>query len=673
MAAIRPIALGKVFPVRNCITQSQAHGQWLRTSKTMKFQPRILLCCLALQAGLARCLAHDNKTVHPKITASAAQSSVGLQNFLSDACVDTDGLETDLLIAGSIYEDIPFTRGFNHFYDPTKHPAIGLTDGFDWWAYPSFRWATEDLTQFSSQSYPWRLVRAYELDALTNSSQVVRQNSLNLTMFCLGHVLHLNQDLTVPAHVRNDNHGLTLEHGVRETFIMWTEIYGRDHYADNPQWFTNQSHGGWSWWQNTAGFQKLEDFWNRDMLRTDGVDALKAEARGDVNLGLSEFCNGNFISEDATYKECGNSSKHTFSYPSLDGTTYSQMRVKELDNVLLSSLHPVYLNNGHLARRIYLKKEHDGIVVTNHCVMSYLGVALAAKGPTPRLSTLVPIQRVSVSLDDTNVLQEYHEKLIPKAIEYSAGILDYFFRGTFTFQVSGNESESDFTLKNTSGQDFSGGAFFLLQETDGLRTLLRQYPLADLVPNGILADGGSVNFTYAGAATEKYLCFYQGTIGWTNNEALDLVDAGISVAIPLPPPITVTANPLWTDSGRSVTSGQTLMVSASGTWYWREPADANGTNDNSVDVFLAGANHGSLIAYVGTYPPYDDSTGANRWGDETYFPQSAGNGYWFVGENATITTDRTGELWFLINDDAVSEETDDNSGFLEVTLLIKQP
>jgi hypothetical protein len=213
----------------------------------MRYKPCILLCCIALQAELPTCLAHENKTVHPRITASAAQSSVGLQNFLSVGCVDTDGLETDQLIAGSVYEDIPFTRGFNHFYDPTKHPAIGLTDGFDWGAYPSFRWATEDLTQFSSQSYPWRLVRTCELNALTNSSPEARLLSLKMSMSYLGHVLHLNQDLTVPAHVRNDNHGLTLEHGWWETWIMWTENYGRDHCADNPQWFANQSHGGWSW------------------------------------------------------------------------------------------------------------------------------------------------------------------------------------------------------------------------------------------------------------------------------------------------------------------------------------------------------------------------------------------------------------------------------------------
>lgn len=94
-----------------------------------------------------------------------------------------------------------------------------------------------------------------------------------------------------------------------------------------------------------------------------------------------------------------------------------------------------------------------------------------------------------------------------------------------------------------------------------------------------------------------------------------------------------------------------------------------GTNDDDYgDLFLAGANHDSLIAYVGTYPPYDDSTGANRFGDSSYFPQSAGNGYWLVGTNAQITTDRSGELWFLINDDAVSEGTNDNSGSLDVTV-----
>jgi len=222
----------------------------------MKLQLRVLLCGLALQAGLLFCFAHDNTTMHPKITASAAQSSSGLQDFLSGNYVSADeasrvtGWES-WLMTGSIYEDIPFWRGLNHFYDPTKHPAIGLTDGVNLGAYPSFRWATENLTQAGQQSFPWQIVRVYELNALTNSSQAARETSLAGMLFYLGHVIHLNQDLTVPAHVRNDNHGLNATDGPFATLVMWTENYGRDNYSkqDQAKAFPIQTyHQGWAWW-----------------------------------------------------------------------------------------------------------------------------------------------------------------------------------------------------------------------------------------------------------------------------------------------------------------------------------------------------------------------------------------------------------------------------------------
>ncbi len=315
MAVIRPIALGKVLPVRTYTIQPPALGLWLRISKFMKPILRILLCCLVLQAGLLFCLAHDNLTMHPLMSTNAARSSSGLFNFLAEGCgysldgtnlfyKDPDGASdkhTPLwwIRAGSDYEDRPSIRGGNHFYDPTKNPAIGLTDGVGG-GHPSFIWATVETNSLGLQhSFTWLKTRNLEFKALTNSCQSGRETNTAAMLFYLGHIMHLNQDLSVPAHVRNDNHGIDL---IRHR--MWTEPSGTEHWTNHQQWFTNNpSHSGWSWWQNTAGFQKLEDFWNRDMLRTNGVDALKAEARGDVHLGLSEFCNGNFFSEETRAME----------------------------------------------------------------------------------------------------------------------------------------------------------------------------------------------------------------------------------------------------------------------------------------------------------------------------------------------------------------------------------
>jgi hypothetical protein len=57
----------------------------------MKFQLRVLLCGLVLQAGLLVCHAHDNITIHPVVSDSAAQSSYGLQSFLFN-CFDSSDL-----------------------------------------------------------------------------------------------------------------------------------------------------------------------------------------------------------------------------------------------------------------------------------------------------------------------------------------------------------------------------------------------------------------------------------------------------------------------------------------------------------------------------------------------------------------------------------------------------
>ena len=432
------------------------------------------------------------------------------------------------IMAGSDYEDVPWYRGQNHFYDPTKKPAIGLTDGVTLpWVFPSFTWATVETNGvFFQHSYTWLKARNFELNALTNSCKSGRETNLAAMLFYLGHVMHLNQDLTVPAHVRNDNHGVNAADGPFAYFVMWTEIYGRKTYYANAiksseafaKAFPTQQHG-WSWWQNTAGFQKLEDFWNRDMLRTNGANALALEAKGDVTLGLSEFCNGNFISEHAIYNECKNSAKHTFSFPSLETST----RFPEIRKNPAAYVKTSYLSNGKPINRVTIPKVSDGITVSNHSVLNYLG----AKFPT------VPTKH-NFTIHDTNVLQEYHSILIPKAIEYSAGILDYFFRGTMDVGLNLDTNVGPYTVTNlnTSGQDFYGGAFYLFGEINGIRTLI----VSSNWSGYTLSNGGSMTMTFTDPPPPgtRFFSVYQGTIGMANGAALDPVETNIAIAVGRP-------------------------------------------------------------------------------------------------------------------------------------------
>src|SRR5204862_296062 len=101
------------------------------------------------------------------------------------------------------------------------------TDGPDGWAVDSFTWATAPN---GGAVYPgpwlnrygWPRAREYELNALTLQATADRNNNFALMFRSLGQVLHLNQDLSQPSHVRNDNHLL-------EDNVSFIEAYGLRH------------------------------------------------------------------------------------------------------------------------------------------------------------------------------------------------------------------------------------------------------------------------------------------------------------------------------------------------------------------------------------------------------------------------------------------------------------
>ncbi len=235
------------------------------------------------------CYSHDGP-VHKKITESAFGSSASLSCFLIDNLKSQflqanpylycSGTFTPLewLREGSYYEDeqlygaLTLTpRPLDHFYTvtPQRTPGqvIGLTDGsehptWDFWnglpsgIVNSYVWVTQNgvsgTLNVGPNIYQWSNARSNELASLTNSTQSARNENMALMLYSLGHVLHLNQDLTSPDHVRNDNHF--------DDAHRFIEIYGTQNYIRNPQWFNQQPHG-WAYWQS-QGFSKLLDFWD---------------------------------------------------------------------------------------------------------------------------------------------------------------------------------------------------------------------------------------------------------------------------------------------------------------------------------------------------------------------------------------------------------------------------
>ena len=186
---------------------------------------------------------------------------------------------------------------------------------------------------------------------------------------------------------------------------------------------------------------------------------------------------------------------------------------------------------GSQGKGFYLQKTNDGVFVTHHSRLTFWG----AKFPTLMLAR-------STTIRDDKVLNDYHDILIPKAVAYSAGLLDYYFRGTIDVGVSNNpDGTFDLQVTNTSSQSFSGGMFYLLEETNGIRNIIQSNTLDDI--GGTLPTNGTMHIPCPCVPQEtKGILVYRGNIGTT-----DPVDADIAIAVKtftLEPP--AVSNLTWT-------------------------------------------------------------------------------------------------------------------------------
>ena len=492
-------------------------------------------------------IAHE-AVVHQHITMSAeslvAANSQGYKYFLSTITItDASGRlilpfagdyrqidgENGWMTVGSmredaVYEDEGGVRPFNHFYNPLN--GLGISDvpriqgdmdqlygrsSFDWAAWYNesginVRWPL--VNQNTHNEWSWQNVRQHEWEGLTNSSPLVRNAYLAQMFRGIGNIVHLLQDTSQPQHVRNEQH-LDKILLFPSPYHSAIEEYGAAHWQE-----LNYSATILDW--RTVGFTQMRDFWDRDFY-TGNAQALNEDASGapEKKLGLAEFSNGNFIGTTASYAEYSTpGNKHYFPFPSLESSTDYRNRAH-----LAANLRTSYLKDGTPIQRIAISKIHDGITINNHSMLNYLGTKFPRYGGA--------VAQVFSTIDDPLVLQEYHENLIPKAVEYSAGLLDYFFRGSLAIVVNWDSDTEEYTIKvfNSSSQGFSGGALYLYSEdVGGTRTLVQQ----DSV--GTLAVGTSKNIVYPGPVSQptKFVLVYRGTIG---PNPVDPVDAEIAIAV----------------------------------------------------------------------------------------------------------------------------------------------
>ena len=157
--------------------------------------------------------------------------------------------------SGSETEDNP-PRWLYHFYDPTT--GQGLFNGKS-----SLQWAKDH----ASNEWDWNWARYSYYSALTSAQTSNRASSFAHLFRGLGQIMHLIQDKSVPAHVRNDAH--------IPYFSSQRDMYERYTRGSIGQ----LNYGGYSPVELSV-FNNLDAFW---------INGGK---------GLAEYTNSNFLSRD---------------------------------------------------------------------------------------------------------------------------------------------------------------------------------------------------------------------------------------------------------------------------------------------------------------------------------------------------------------------------------------
>lgn len=467
------------------------------------------LLVAAASAGFAFSGAHAYEaSTHAELTRIAVERSQLTEDpsLLSDIGLnginarDYGGLEIEqLLVNGVVNEDfvdrdVPIARVLNHFYDPQYDQYTGrgldvyvLVDG-----QPSPDWALEDRFEVVSLSSPllqypgmpqdfsFRHVQQQYFEALTGQGQSYRLQSAGRMFQYLGHVVHHIQDMAQPQHARNDPHGFAPSNHYEAYTVRFNQailsIVNAVPYSI-PQ------------------FDTARQYWYSVESTTDRVPRY---------IGMAEYSAHNFVTYGTPYTGgLSGSIGPAFGYPLPNGTNPSDGTAKRIERSNLTVTHRdgsvLTLPADYVVGRVY-----DPLNASVSAVTRKLATTSVFDGPTR-----AHLGRRTFGLSPA-VWDDNYPALFPRAVGFSAGLIDHLFRGRLNVQRHSNGTS--WVVQNTSrsGQTMLGELSFWYEGSTGLR-----YPVTGGTFQINLASGATqtVNFTEPPSTAVKLIAAFRGKIG----------------------------------------------------------------------------------------------------------------------------------------------------------------
>jgi len=390
----------------------------------------ISICSIGLLIGHAPELTAYEIETHADMSREAAKTSV-LKDTTPSGVLRTLGLNypieenviqvfpnsktgekksiLELIRDGARFEDtlirIP-PRPLNHFFDPVNNRPLtvaGISVGEK-----SPDWALEDNGSIGNQGFSYLDAQNYFYQALTATSQADHDRNFGMTFQILGHVIHHIQDMAQPQHVRNDPH--------------CDAVYCIGPFRNPSRYekYTDTHRGELPYTADPVTFPNARAFWTND-----------------AGTGIAQFTNRNFVSAGTNFQLLNGQPavNSTYSRPQPTGSE-TPIDIQQLFTE--ANMPPPRDQNGNLLQGdiVFIGSDVDGVPNSRASTLSIFDQDLKTYNTTVDYDAdpFDPTSTGQVIVDRLFTLNQFNFRaaypfLIPKAVAYSAGMIDYFFRG----------------------------------------------------------------------------------------------------------------------------------------------------------------------------------------------------------------------------------------------------
>ncbi len=388
---------------------------------------------------------------------------------------------------GANQEDVPSSRAVNHFHNPLQpwREAGGLL------GQSSIYWQ-QNPSQGPGGTWSWAVARRRFFEFLTLSGKGEREAALSDTARALGQVMHMVQDATSPPHTRDDPHLIHDGYEARVEELRQTNLTRFEQLLTAPSLFPSPSI-----FTPTGDPQAPVPI--ARLIDSDTYQGTVGSYTTGGQIGLAEYSNGGYVSDDTIFLD--------FPLP---------RRASLAEGFLDPPL-------GTPGSRQYFPKVADGDTVGHFVAEGTLFERLRFRG-----------QFLGGFILDDRVYEDYAARLLPRAVGYGAGLLDYFLRGRFEVALvpsTAVPNQVELRATNRSPEPLVSGTLSLyFDDAAGVRCPVPTFgsvrpenvaascpPGAGALPVADVAAGNPVFTTpltfQAPAGAKRFTVVYRGQLG----------------------------------------------------------------------------------------------------------------------------------------------------------------